>query len=80
MKIKFKSLSLSLSLPLSLFRCKSDSETVHLAGGLDSGGPQIFQPNHLTLTYKIMYSHFGVRGVGWVTYGSLEANEKGKGM
>ena len=27
----------------------------------------------------IMYSYFGVRGVGWETYGSLETSEKGKG-
>ena len=34
--------------------------------------PQVSQPNHLTLTYKFMYSYFGVKRVGWETYGSLE--------
>ena len=41
--------------------------------------PQVSQPTHFTLTYKLMSSYFGVRGVGWETYGSLETSEKVKG-
>ena len=55
------------------------SAAVHFAWGLVSRDPQVSQPTHLTLTYKLMSSYFGVRGVGWETYGSLETSEKLKG-
>ena len=74
-------LSLSLSLSPSLsFSGRGDSETVHLALGLVSRDPQVSQPTHLTPTCKHMYSYFGVRGVGWETFGSLETSKKGKGI
>ena len=74
------SLSLSLSLFSSCFSGRGDSETVHFAWGLVSRDPQVSQPTHLTPTCKIIYSDFGVRGVGWETFGSLETSKKGKGI
>ena len=71
----------NLSLSLFLFVSgRGDSETVHVAWGLVSGDPQVSQPTHLTPTCKIIFSDFGVRGVGWETFGSLETSKKGKGI
>ena len=58
----FFSLSLSLSFPLS-FSGRGESETIHLAWGIGSERPTGLPANHFTLTYKIMYSHFGVKGL-----------------
>ena len=73
------SLSLSLSL-FFFFYGRGDSETVHFAWGMVWRDPQVSQPTHLTPTCTIIYSDFGVRGVGWETFGSLETSKKGKGI